>query len=129
MKDADGNVLTIYGTYDADGTNRFDAMENKPVVGDTVKLYGIVGQYNGNPQMKNAWIVAINPTDEPVDPEEPSDPSDPEEPSEPDAPVTPDQPGADSPETGDNSTVYVTLAVVLMALAAAAAFITSKKRA
>ena len=138
VKDAEGNVLTIYGTYDADGTNRFDAMENKPVVGDTVKLYGIVGQYNGNPQMKNAWIVAINPTDEPVDPEEPSDPSDPEEPSEPsdpeepsepDAPVTPDEPGTDSPETGDNSTVYVTLAVVLMALAAAAAFVTSKKRA
>jgi LPXTG-motif cell wall-anchored protein len=43
--------------------------------------------------------------------------------------VTPDEPGTDSPETGDNSTVYVTLAVVLMALAAAAAFITSKKRA
>jgi LPXTG-motif cell wall-anchored protein len=95
-------------------------MENKPVVGDTVKLYGIVGQYNGKPQMKNAWIVAINPSDEPVDPEEPS---------EPDAPVTPDEPGTDSPVTGDNSTVYVTLAVVLMALAAAAAFITSKKRA
>jgi LPXTG-motif cell wall-anchored protein len=92
-------------------------------VGDTVKLYGIVGQYNGNPQMKNAWIVAINPTDEP------SEPSNPEEPSEPDAPVTPDEPGTDSPVTGDNSTVYVTLAVVLMALAAVAAFVTSKKRA
>ena len=42
---------------------------------------------------------------------------------------TPDEPGTDSPVTGDNTTVYVTLAVVLMALAAAAAFITSKKRA
>jgi hypothetical protein len=83
-------------------------------VGDTVKLYGIVGQYNGNPQMKNAWIVAINP-EAPVDPEEPSEPSDPEEPSEPDAPVTPDEPGTDSPETGDN-TVVVLSAVALLAL-------------
>jgi len=132
VKDAEGNVLTIYGTYDADGTNRFDAMENKPVVGDTVKLYGIVGQYNGNPQMKNAWIVAINPTDEPETPDEPSDPVDPEDPTDPEEPVepeTPDEPGTDSPETGDNSTVYVVFAVIVMALAAAVAFITSKKRA
>ena len=125
VTDADGNILTIYGTFDADGTNRYDAMETKPVVGDTVKLYGIVGQYNGTPQMKNAWIIAINPTDDPVDPDEPSDPVDPDEPSEPSDPEDP----TDSPSTGDNSTVYVTLAVVLMALAAVAAFITSKKRA
>ena len=123
VTDADGNILTIYGTYDADGTNRFDAMETQPQVGDTVKFYGIIGQYNGTPQMKNAWIVAINPTDEPVDPDEPSDPVDPDEPSDP------DEPGVDSPTTGDNSTVYVTLAVVLMVLAAAAMVLTSKKRA
>ncbi len=132
VKDAEGNVLTIYGTYDADGTNRFDAMENKPVVGDTVKFYGIVGQYNGNPQMKNAWIVEINPTEEPdtpVDPETPDEPVTPDEPETPDEPVTPDEPGTDSPETGDNTTVYVALAVVMMVLAAAAAFVTSKKRA
>ncbi len=59
ITDADGNVLTIYGTYDADGTNRFDAMATKPVVGDTVTIYGIVGQYNGTPQVKNGWIVKI----------------------------------------------------------------------
>ena len=114
VKDAEGNVLTIYGTYDADGANRYDAMETKPAVGDTVKLYGIVGQYNGNPQMKNAWIIAINPTDEPVDPEEPTDPETPDEPS-------------DSPVTGDNSVVYVVLATVLMVLASAALVVTKKR--
>ena len=56
IADEDGNTLTIYGTYDADGTNRFDAMENQPAVGDTITVYGIIGQYNGTPQMKNGWI-------------------------------------------------------------------------
>ena len=57
IKDANGNILTVYGTYDADGTNRYDAMTTKPVAGDTVKVYGIIGQYNDTPQMKNGWIV------------------------------------------------------------------------
>jgi len=53
IKDANGNILTIYGTYDANGTNRYDAMSVKPVAGDTVTIYGIIGQYNGTPQIKN----------------------------------------------------------------------------
>ena len=58
IMDAEGNTLTLYGTYDADGTNRFDAMENQPAVGDTITVYGIIGQYNGTAQMKNGWIQA-----------------------------------------------------------------------
>lgn len=58
--DADGNTLTIYGTYSADGATRYDKMETKPVAGDTVKLYGIIGKFNA-PQMKNAWIVEHTP--------------------------------------------------------------------
>ena len=57
ITDAEGNVLTIYGSYNADGTLRFDAMETKPAVGDTVTVYGIIGQYNGTAQIKNGWIV------------------------------------------------------------------------
>ena len=45
--------------YNADGTVRFDAMETKPAVGDTVTIYGIVGQYTGTAQVKNGWIVKI----------------------------------------------------------------------
>ncbi len=59
IEDESGNMLTIYGTYDADGTNRYDAMENAPVAGDTVTLYGIIGQYSGSAQMKNAWIIDV----------------------------------------------------------------------
>ena len=72
IADEDGNILTIYGTFDADGTNRYDAMATKPVAGDTVTIYGIVGQYNDAPQIKNGWITAhtaatsTEPTPEPT---------------------------------------------------------------
>ena len=57
ITDDKGNILTIYGTYSADGATRYDKLETKPVVGDTVTIYGIVGQYNGTPQIKNGWIT------------------------------------------------------------------------
>ena len=130
IKYDDENMFTIYGTYDADGTNRYDAMEVKPVAGDTVTLYGIIGQYNGKPQMKNAWIIEINPTDEPSDPTDPETPDEPSEPSDPETPDEPSEPSEpESPDTGVNTTVYVALAVIMMALAAVVAFVTSKKRA
>ena len=51
------NQICIYGLYSADGKVRYDAMEVKPVDGDKVKVYGVIGQYNGNPQFKNAWLI------------------------------------------------------------------------
>ncbi len=77
LTDADGNVLTLYGTYNEDGSSRFDVMDNQPVVGDTITVYGIIGQYNGTPQMKNGWIQEIVTDNEP---------------SVPDVPVVPDAP-------------------------------------
>ncbi len=68
ITDEAGNILTIYGTYNADGTVRYDALEVQPVAGDTVKIYGIVGQYNGTAQIKNGWIVEHTPTETPVEP-------------------------------------------------------------
>lgn len=74
--DEEGNKLCIYGTYNADGTVRYDAMEVQPVAGDTVKIYGAIGTYNGTVQFKNAWIVAHTPaaggeTPEQPEPEQP----------------------------------------------------------
>ena len=86
ITDGEGNTLTIYGTYSADGETRYDAMEYAPVAGDTVVLYGIIGQYNGNSQMKNGWIIGVIGGDTPVDPE----PDQPDEPDEPDTPVVPE---------------------------------------
>ncbi len=55
ITDAEGNTLYIYGLYDKDGTTRYDAMANKPEVGDTITVISIVSNYNG-PQLKNAVI-------------------------------------------------------------------------
>lgn len=57
IEDGDGNTFYIYGSYDATGTNRYDAMTNPPQVGDVVVLWGVLGYY-ANPQMKNAWIIS-----------------------------------------------------------------------
>ena len=102
ITDDAGNILTIYGTFSADGALRYDAMEVKPVAGDTVTIYGIVGQYNGTPQIKNGWIVAHTPgeggtTEDPTEPSTPADPTTPTEPK-PTDPVTPpvSEPAADS---------------------------------
>ncbi len=59
IADENGNTLTVYGTYSADGSTSYDKMETKPVAGDTITVYGIIGNYSGAAQMKNAWIVEI----------------------------------------------------------------------
>lgn len=56
--DENGNELCIYGTYSADGSTRYDKLESKPVVSDTVTIYGIIGTYNDTIQIKNGWIDA-----------------------------------------------------------------------
>jgi hypothetical protein len=63
ITDAAGNVFTVYGTYSADGSTKYGAMETKPVAGDYVVVLGVLGQYNGTAQTKNAWIQSwVSPT-------------------------------------------------------------------
>ena len=57
IKDAEGNTLLIYGLYSADGSTRYDAMDVKPVIGDTITVYGVIGSFNSNAQMKSGWVV------------------------------------------------------------------------
>ena len=59
------NSLYVYGTYSADGADRFDEMETAPVEGDNVTYYGVVGFYNGA-QIKNGWVT-INTEDDTTD--------------------------------------------------------------
>lgn len=63
ITDEDGTELTVYGTYNADGTLRFDAMDAaaQPKAGDIVKFYSILSSYNGKNQLKNAWIMEVTP--------------------------------------------------------------------
>ena len=102
IKDAEGNILTIYGTYSADGSTRYDAMEVKPVVGDTVKVYGIIGQYNGTAQIKNGWLVEVTSAT----------------PDTPDTPVNP-------PKTGD---ALIVMIPALMLAGVAVLVVASRKR-
>ena len=56
------NTIKIYGTFSADGSTRYDAMDSKPVVGDEVLLYGPLVNYKGNtPEMVDAWIIDFIP--------------------------------------------------------------------
>lgn len=57
--DANGNEFTVYGSYDATGENSFADMANPFKVGDTVQVYGVVGQYGGTAQIKNGWVTIL----------------------------------------------------------------------
>ncbi|MBQ8415237.1 MAG: bifunctional metallophosphatase/5'-nucleotidase [Clostridia bacterium] len=60
--DDKGNEIYIYGLYDSNG-NRYDAMSNKPVKGDTVIVYSTIYKYvNGSElkiELKNAVLLEI----------------------------------------------------------------------
>lgn len=84
IADAEGNTLYVYGLYSADGSIRYDAMETKPAVGDTITIYAVLGTYKDAPQAKNAWVTAHTPA------------------------VSP----SPSPETGDSIAVFVALMAV-----------------
>ena len=60
ISDGEGNSIYIYGFYNADGTARFDAMENQPGVGDIVTVYAVIGYYD-KVEIKNAWMVERYP--------------------------------------------------------------------
>ena len=51
--------FVIYGLYNADGNIRYDAMDYKPVAGQTIRVYGVIGKYNDTLQMKNGWLQEI----------------------------------------------------------------------
>ncbi len=60
MMISDGtNSILIYGLYDANGT-RYDAMATKPVVGDTIVVQGVLGNFNGTVQIKNGTLISLS---------------------------------------------------------------------
>ncbi len=119
ITDDAGNILTLYGTWEVLDEIRFDAMENKPAVGDTITVYGVIGQYNGTPQMKNGVFTTAPVTDDDNDDTTTGDNTT--------GGTTGGNANTDnsttSPSTGDNVG-----AIVAMAVAAAAVLVASKKR-
>ena len=55
---ADEKTINIYGLWDATGANKYENMAVKPVKGDTITVYSVVGQYNDKVQLKDAWVTA-----------------------------------------------------------------------
>lgn len=70
VSDATVEKFTVYGTYDATGDKGYSTMENAPVAGDTVTIWGVIGSYNGSAQMKDGWFTDEAP-ETPVEPETP----------------------------------------------------------
>ena len=58
LTDAEGNELTVYGTYDSTGATKYGELEVKPVQGDTITVYGVIGAFQQTAQMNNGWITA-----------------------------------------------------------------------
>ena len=56
LKDEAGNELCIYGLYTWDKAVRYDKMEYKPVEGDELTVYTVLGMYSTTCQGKDAWI-------------------------------------------------------------------------
>lgn len=50
--------LYVYGTYSADGVKRYSELDEKPVAGDEVVLYGTLQYFSSTTyQIKSGWIV------------------------------------------------------------------------
>jgi len=57
IEDSTGSIM-VYGTYSADGSIRYDAMTEKPVVGDEVLLHGTLQNYKGNTkEIQNGRLI------------------------------------------------------------------------
>lgn len=52
------NSILVYGLYSADGTVRYDAMDNKPGLGDVITVTGVLGKYT-SAQMKSGWVLDV----------------------------------------------------------------------
>lgn len=62
--------LYVYGTYSSDGEKRYSELDDKPVAGDEVVLYGALKTYKGEPEMGASWIQAFAHVEVEVDPSE-----------------------------------------------------------
>lgn len=66
IADETGSIY-VYGVVSKDGNTRYDALAEKPIVGDEVVLYGILKTYNGTPEMDRGFLQAMNHIEVEVD--------------------------------------------------------------
>lgn len=57
IQDETGSIM-VYGSYSADGSQRYSEMSKKPVVGDEVLMHGTLQNYKGNTkEIQNGRII------------------------------------------------------------------------
>ena len=56
IMDEAGNEIYVYGTFDAEGVERYGDIQDAPVQWDEVTLYAHIGNYDGA-RLQYAWIV------------------------------------------------------------------------
>ena len=57
ITDETGSIM-VYGTYSADGAQKFNEMTNKPTVGDEVLIHGTLQNYKGNTkEIQNGRLI------------------------------------------------------------------------
>lgn len=57
IEDSTG-TLSVWGTYSSDGVKRYSELDEKPVEGDTVLLYGTIQNFQSKtPEIKSGWII------------------------------------------------------------------------
>ena len=69
MTIADGTgKISVYGTYGADGEDRYPVLVDRPEEGDVVLLYANINTFEGEPQIFSGWIIDFETDREPFDP-------------------------------------------------------------
>ncbi len=63
-------TIDVYGTYGADGELRYDKLEEKPVAGDRVLLYGNLQEFEGVAEIYSGWIIDFVHVAPSVDPDD-----------------------------------------------------------
>ena len=66
IEDETGEI-DVYGTYSADGSIGYSAMDEKPYKGDEVLLHCILQNYNGKKEVKNARLIEFKKNENVVD--------------------------------------------------------------
>jgi uncharacterized protein YdeI (BOF family) len=72
ISDGTGSI-SVYGTYNADGSIGYAEMSEKPYKGDEVLLYCTLQNYNGTPEIKNARLISFKAGTSNVNPDDYAD--------------------------------------------------------
>lgn len=63
-------TLDVYGTYSADGEKRYSELDEKPVAGDRVLLYGNLQEFEGVAEIYSGWIIDFVHVESSLDPDD-----------------------------------------------------------